>query len=75
MCPSERGEAQLVLSSNLFLGPQAQALLRWHQTSRFCAATGQPTRRNQAGSQRVSGSGSVYYPQVGVLPATAEDVS
>lgn len=43
---------------------KAQALLRWHQTSGFCAATGQPTHRNQAGSQRVGSSGSVSYPQM-----------
>ncbi|XP_022598164.1 nucleoside diphosphate-linked moiety X motif 13 [Seriola dumerili] len=44
---------------------QGQALLRWHQTSRFCSATGQPTHRNQAGSQRVcSSSGTVYYPKM-----------
>ncbi|KAM9837344.1 NAD(P)H pyrophosphatase NUDT13, mitochondrial [Aulostomus maculatus] len=43
---------------------KGQALLRWHQTSGFCSATGQPTRRNQAGSQRVctGSSGGVYYP-------------
>ncbi|CAG12155.1 unnamed protein product, partial [Tetraodon nigroviridis] len=41
---------------------KAQALLRWHHTSRFCAATGQPTCRNQAGTQRVSSSGSVLLP-------------
>ncbi|CAG13937.1 unnamed protein product, partial [Tetraodon nigroviridis] len=55
---------------------KAQALLRWHHTSRFCAATGQPTCRNQAGTQRVSSSGSVSYPQVSLdtppaAPATA----
>ncbi|XP_040885580.1 nucleoside diphosphate-linked moiety X motif 13 isoform X3 [Toxotes jaculatrix] len=44
---------------------QGQALLRWHQTSRFCSATGQPTLRNQAGSQRLcSSSGIVYYPKM-----------
>ncbi|XP_029933238.1 NAD(P)H pyrophosphatase NUDT13, mitochondrial [Myripristis murdjan] len=42
---------------------KAQALLRWHQTNGFCSATGQPTQRNQSGSQRVcSSSGIVYYP-------------
>ncbi|XP_071759091.1 NAD(P)H pyrophosphatase NUDT13, mitochondrial [Centroberyx gerrardi] len=42
---------------------KGQALLRWHQSSRFCSATGQPTSRNQAGSQRVcSSSGITYYP-------------
>ncbi|XP_067432442.1 nucleoside diphosphate-linked moiety X motif 13 [Thunnus thynnus] len=44
---------------------KGQALLRWHQTSGFCSATGQPTHRNQAGSQRVcSSSGIVYYPKM-----------
>ncbi|XP_039990298.1 nucleoside diphosphate-linked moiety X motif 13 [Xiphias gladius] len=44
---------------------KGQALLRWHQTSRFCSATGQPTQRNQAGSQRVcSSGGTVYYPKM-----------
>ncbi|XP_040885577.1 nucleoside diphosphate-linked moiety X motif 13 isoform X1 [Toxotes jaculatrix] len=44
---------------------KGQALLRWHQTSRFCSATGQPTLRNQAGSQRLcSSSGIVYYPKM-----------
>ncbi|XP_042371980.1 NAD(P)H pyrophosphatase NUDT13, mitochondrial-like [Plectropomus leopardus] len=44
---------------------KGQALLRWHQTSGFCSATGQPTHRNQAGSQRVcSSSGIIYYPKM-----------
>ncbi|XP_070708553.1 NAD(P)H pyrophosphatase NUDT13, mitochondrial [Pempheris klunzingeri] len=44
---------------------KAQALLRWHQTSGFCSATGQPTHRNQAGSQRVcSSNGIIYYPKM-----------
>uniref|UniRef100_A0A3Q3G5V3 Nudix (nucleoside diphosphate linked moiety X)-type motif 13 n=1 Tax=Labrus bergylta TaxID=56723 RepID=A0A3Q3G5V3_9LABR len=44
---------------------KGQALLRWHQTSRFCSATGQPTTSNQAGSQRVcSSNGIVYYPKM-----------
>ncbi|XP_069015942.1 NAD(P)H pyrophosphatase NUDT13, mitochondrial [Embiotoca jacksoni] len=42
---------------------KGQALLRWHQTTRFCSATGQPTHRNQAGSQRVCSS-LVYYPKM-----------
>uniref|UniRef100_A0AAY5EZZ6 NAD(+) diphosphatase n=1 Tax=Electrophorus electricus TaxID=8005 RepID=A0AAY5EZZ6_ELEEL len=42
-----------------------QALLRWHQTHGFCSATGQPTVRNQSGSQRVCpNSGVTYYPQM-----------
>ncbi|XP_013878775.1 NAD(P)H pyrophosphatase NUDT13, mitochondrial [Austrofundulus limnaeus] len=44
---------------------KAQALLRWHQVNRFCGATGQPTQRNRAGSQRVcSGSSIISYPQM-----------
>lgn len=44
---------------------KGQALLRWHQTNGFCSATGRPTHRNQAGSQRVcSSSGIVYYPKM-----------
>ncbi|XP_025765564.1 NAD(P)H pyrophosphatase NUDT13, mitochondrial isoform X8 [Oreochromis niloticus] len=31
---------------------KGQALLRWHQSTRFCGASGQPTQRNRAGSQR-----------------------
>ncbi|XP_053197624.1 nucleoside diphosphate-linked moiety X motif 13 isoform X1 [Scomber japonicus] len=42
---------------------KGQALLRWHQTSGFSSATGRPTRRNRAGSQRVcSSSGIISYP-------------
>ncbi|XP_028990220.1 nucleoside diphosphate-linked moiety X motif 13 isoform X3 [Betta splendens] len=44
---------------------KGQALLRWHQTSRFCSATGQLTHRNQAGSQRAcSSNGIIYYPKM-----------
>ncbi|XP_036429049.1 nucleoside diphosphate-linked moiety X motif 13 isoform X2 [Colossoma macropomum] len=44
---------------------KGQALLRWHQTHGFCSATGQPTVRNQSGSQRVCPySGITYYPQM-----------
>ncbi|KAJ8365595.1 hypothetical protein SKAU_G00144260 [Synaphobranchus kaupii] len=55
----------------LLKGPEAplvtkgQALLRWHQTHAYCSATGQPTQRNQAGSQRVClTNGTTYYPQM-----------
>ncbi|KAI1886946.1 hypothetical protein AGOR_G00201000 [Albula goreensis] len=55
----------------LLKGPEAplvakgQALLRWHQTHAYCSATGQPTERNQAGSQRVClQNGATYYPQM-----------
>ncbi|XP_070847304.1 NAD(P)H pyrophosphatase NUDT13, mitochondrial [Chaetodon trifascialis] len=55
----------LLVGSEAPLVAKAQALLRWHQTSGFCSATGRPTRRNQAGSQRVcSSSGIVYYPKM-----------
>ncbi|XP_038155658.1 nucleoside diphosphate-linked moiety X motif 13 [Cyprinodon tularosa] len=44
---------------------KAQALLRWHQINKFCGATGQPTQRNQAGSQRSCSSSSIiYYPKM-----------
>ncbi|XP_039472432.1 nucleoside diphosphate-linked moiety X motif 13 isoform X3 [Oreochromis aureus] len=44
---------------------KGQALLRWHQSTRFCGASGQPTQRNRAGSQRFcSSSSTVYYPKV-----------
>lgn len=55
----------LLTGSEAPLVAKAQALLRWHQTSGFCSATGQPTRRNQAGSQRrCSSSGIIYYPKM-----------
>ncbi|XP_068585306.1 NAD(P)H pyrophosphatase NUDT13, mitochondrial isoform X3 [Cebidichthys violaceus] len=44
---------------------KGQALLRWHQTSGFCSSTGEPTHRNQAGSQRVCNRSSIiYYPKM-----------
>ncbi|XP_044035848.1 nucleoside diphosphate-linked moiety X motif 13 isoform X2 [Siniperca chuatsi] len=55
----------LLTGAEVPLVAKGQALLRWHQTSGFCSATGQPTHRNQAGSQRVcSSSGIVYYPKM-----------
>ncbi|XP_039645189.1 nucleoside diphosphate-linked moiety X motif 13 isoform X1 [Perca fluviatilis] len=59
------------LKKSFFLLPAAeaplvakgQALLRWHQTSGFCSATGRPTQRNRAGSQRVC-SDIIYYPKM-----------
>ncbi|KAM9336986.1 NAD(P)H pyrophosphatase NUDT13, mitochondrial [Symphorus nematophorus] len=55
----------LLTGSEAPLVAKAQALLRWHQTSGFCSATGHPTLRNQAGSQRVcSSSGIIYYPKM-----------
>ncbi|CAL8381379.1 unnamed protein product [Gadus morhua 'NCC'] len=44
---------------------RGQALLRWHQGNGFCSASGKPTTRNQAGSQRVCHSnGLIYYPKM-----------
>ncbi|KAM6951569.1 NAD(P)H pyrophosphatase NUDT13, mitochondrial [Aplochiton taeniatus] len=44
---------------------RGQALLRWHQTNGFCSASGQPSTRNQSGSQRVCHStGITYYPKM-----------
>uniref|UniRef100_A0A3B4ZLY5 NAD(+) diphosphatase n=1 Tax=Stegastes partitus TaxID=144197 RepID=A0A3B4ZLY5_9TELE len=55
----------LLTSAEAPLVAKGQALLRWHQTNRFCSATGQPTHRNQAGSQRFCSSGSaIYYPKM-----------
>lgn len=55
----------------LLRGPDAplvargQALLRWHQSNRFCSATGKPTERNQSGSHRTCySSGITYYPKM-----------
>ncbi|XP_058477740.1 nucleoside diphosphate-linked moiety X motif 13 isoform X1 [Solea solea] len=53
----------LLTGAEVPLVTKSQALLRWHQSSGFCSATGEPTQRNQAGSHRVGGSrGIVYYP-------------
>ncbi|KAM4624638.1 NAD(P)H pyrophosphatase NUDT13, mitochondrial isoform 1-T2 [Polymixia lowei] len=50
---------------------RGQALLRWHQGNGFCSATGQPTHRNQAGSQRVChNNGIVYYPKMAPVVIT-----
>lgn len=55
----------LLRGSEAPLVAKGQALLRWHQTNRFCSATGQKTQRNQAGSQRTCTSTSTtYYPQM-----------
>ncbi|KAK5605045.1 hypothetical protein CRENBAI_002350 [Crenichthys baileyi] len=54
----------LLAGAEAHLVAKAQALLRWHQITRFSGATGQLTHRNQAGSQRVCSSSSiVYYPK------------
>lgn len=43
----------------------AQALLRWHDAHQFCSRTGQPTKKNVAGSKRVCPSSKIiYYPQM-----------
>ncbi|XP_058399192.1 NAD(P)H pyrophosphatase NUDT13, mitochondrial isoform X4 [Diceros bicornis minor] len=43
----------------------AQALLRWHDAHQFCSRSGQPTKKNMAGSKRVCPSNKIiYYPQV-----------
>ncbi|MBN3311303.1 NUD13 protein, partial [Amia calva] len=48
-----------------------QAQLRWHQTHGYCSAIGQPTERNQTGSQRTcQASGATYYPQMAPVVIT-----
>ncbi|XP_048194968.1 NAD(P)H pyrophosphatase NUDT13, mitochondrial isoform X2 [Perognathus longimembris pacificus] len=43
----------------------AQALLRWHDSHQFCSKSGQPTKKNMAGSKRVCPSNKIiYYPQM-----------
>ncbi|KAM4851696.1 NAD(P)H pyrophosphatase NUDT13, mitochondrial isoform 4-T4 [Thomomys bottae] len=43
----------------------AQALLRWHDSHQFCSRSGQPTKKNVAGSKRVCPSNKIiYYPQM-----------
>ncbi|KAJ7408817.1 nucleoside diphosphate-linked moiety X motif 13 isoform X2 [Pitangus sulphuratus] len=54
-----------------YLVPQAQSLLRWHDSHRYCSKTGQPTQKNPAGSKRVcQASGITYYPQVSPVVIT-----
>ncbi|XP_019394120.1 PREDICTED: nucleoside diphosphate-linked moiety X motif 13 [Crocodylus porosus] len=49
----------------------AQALLRWHDTHRYCSKTGQPTRKNLAGSKRVCHTNEIiYYPQMSPVVIT-----
>lgn len=44
---------------------KSQALLRWHQTHRFCSRSGKLTKRNRAGSHRVTeGTEDYHYPQM-----------
>ncbi|XP_008062480.1 nucleoside diphosphate-linked moiety X motif 13 isoform X2 [Carlito syrichta] len=48
-----------------FLMFTAQALLRWHDAHQFCSKSGQPTKKNMAGSKRVCPSNNIiYYPQM-----------
>ncbi|KAM6185332.1 NAD(P)H pyrophosphatase NUDT13, mitochondrial isoform 2-T2 [Rhynchocyon petersi] len=45
----------------------AQALLHWHDAHQFCSRSGQPTKKNMAGSKRVCPSNEIiYYPQIHV---------
>ncbi|XP_023574405.1 nucleoside diphosphate-linked moiety X motif 13 isoform X2 [Octodon degus] len=49
----------------------AQALLRWHDGHQFCSKSGQPTRKNIAGSKRVCPSNNIiYYPQMAPVVIT-----
>uniref|UniRef100_A0A8D2DAH0 Nudix hydrolase 13 n=1 Tax=Sciurus vulgaris TaxID=55149 RepID=A0A8D2DAH0_SCIVU len=45
----------------------AQSLLHWHDGHQFCSRSGQPTKKNMAGSKRVCPSNKIiYYPQIQV---------
>ncbi|XP_075805604.1 NAD(P)H pyrophosphatase NUDT13, mitochondrial isoform X3 [Microtus pennsylvanicus] len=45
----------------------ARALLHWHDGHQFCSKSGQPTKKNVAGSKRVCPSNNIiYYPQIQV---------
>ncbi|CAD7675702.1 unnamed protein product [Nyctereutes procyonoides] len=49
----------------------AQALLRWHDAHQFCSRSGQPTKKNVAGSKRVCPSSKIiYYPQMAPVVIT-----
>nr|KAF6425420.1 nudix hydrolase 13 [Molossus molossus] len=49
----------------------AQALLRWHDGHQFCSRSGQPTKKNVAGSKRVCPSNKIiYYPQMAPVVIT-----
>ncbi|XP_019668835.2 NAD(P)H pyrophosphatase NUDT13, mitochondrial isoform X2 [Felis catus] len=49
----------------------AQALLRWHDGHQFCSRSGQPTKKNMAGSKRVCPSNKIiYYPQMAPVVIT-----
>ncbi|XP_026246005.1 NAD(P)H pyrophosphatase NUDT13, mitochondrial isoform X2 [Urocitellus parryii] len=49
----------------------AQSLLRWHDGHQFCSRSGQPTKKNMAGSKRVCSSNKIiYYPQMAPVVIT-----
>lgn len=49
----------------------ARALLRWHDGHQFCSKSGQPTKKNVAGSKRVCPSNNIiYYPQMAPVVIT-----
>ncbi|XP_076981075.1 NAD(P)H pyrophosphatase NUDT13, mitochondrial isoform X4 [Tamandua tetradactyla] len=49
----------------------AWALLRWHDAHQFCSRSGQPTKKNMAGSKRVCPSNKIiYYPQMAPVVIT-----
>lgn len=49
----------------------AQALLSWHDAHQFCSRSGQPTKKNMAGSKRVCPSNNIiYYPQMAPVVIT-----
>ncbi|CAL1580801.1 unnamed protein product [Knipowitschia caucasica] len=55
----------LLSDSEAPLVAKAQALLRWHLTHTFCSFSGKSTKRNRAGSHRITeGSEVVHYPQM-----------
>lgn len=49
----------------------AQALLHWHGVHQFCSRSGQPTKKNMAGSKRMCPSNEIiYYPQMAPVVIT-----
>uniref|UniRef100_A0A8C6U000 NAD(+) diphosphatase n=1 Tax=Neogobius melanostomus TaxID=47308 RepID=A0A8C6U000_9GOBI len=55
----------LLSESKAPLVAKSQALLRWHQTHRFCSCSGKLTQRNRAGSHRfTAGTQNYSYPQM-----------
>uniref|UniRef100_A0A2K6FQ53 NAD(P)H pyrophosphatase NUDT13, mitochondrial n=1 Tax=Propithecus coquereli TaxID=379532 RepID=A0A2K6FQ53_PROCO len=70
---SEQHEAWFALDLGLDSSSSisAQALLHWHHTHQFCSRSGQPTKKNMAGSKRVCPSNNIiYYPQVAPVVIT-----